>query len=418
MKIAINRISRMAIAGIVMFGLVAELGAKDKLDILKLRQGYLFKEFHPVLDQTYVFHTNNNLWMGWDSYGNTGDQTCSAIIPGWVYPGCFTTEGGKGFLNYNCRAGYWIVGKQLDADGVNQFVEGTTGEYVVTRGTTPGSTSQGWAGTDTDYNKEPWVSTSEWSIPTMSVKVKATRRSWSFPGTKNTYFKVGSPTSDYDFNDFVLEEVELVNTGTADVTDLIMGGKADHDAAWNVPFPDWDFPFWTDDIVDYDDVSMATHFLDGDRQSSAANDFGIDDDGRDYRGVRIGQVAVNLNGKNHDALTATDVTHMWWTGDEDPQTASARHAMASLGFSGGDKKAVNPSPQDMRYLQAYGPFTLAAGDTVKLSFAVIAGSGMDNVRNAAAAAKKAYDWKYNLPKPPSAPSVTSVATTPTGYVKI
>ena len=81
MKIAINRISRMAIAGIVMFGLVAELGAKDKLDILKLRQGYLFKEFNPVLDQTYVFHTNNNLWMGWDSYGNTGDQTCSGIIP-------------------------------------------------------------------------------------------------------------------------------------------------------------------------------------------------------------------------------------------------------------------------------------------------------------------------------------------------
>jgi hypothetical protein len=51
MKIVINRISRMALAGMVMFGLVAELGAKDKLDILKLRQGYLFKEFNPVLDQ-------------------------------------------------------------------------------------------------------------------------------------------------------------------------------------------------------------------------------------------------------------------------------------------------------------------------------------------------------------------------------
>jgi hypothetical protein len=197
-----------------------------------------------------------------------------------------------------------------------------------------------------------------------------------------------------------------------------LGGKADHDAAWNVPFPDWDFPFWTDDQVDYDEVSMATHFLDGDNQGSAANDFGIDDDGRDYRNVRVGQVAVNLNGKNHDALTPTDITHMWWTGDEDPQTPSARHAMASLGFSGGDKKGINPSPMDMRYLQAYGPFTLAAGDTVKLTFAVIAGSGMDNVRNAAAAAKQAYDWNYNLPKPPSAPSVTSVATTSTGAVKI
>jgi len=37
------------------------------------------------IDQTYVYHTNGNLWMGWDSYGNTGDQTCSGIIPG-----CFT----------------------------------------------------------------------------------------------------------------------------------------------------------------------------------------------------------------------------------------------------------------------------------------------------------------------------------------
>ena len=75
MKIIINRISQMALAGIVIFGLVAELGAKDKLDILKLRQGYLFKEFNPVLDQTYVFHTNNNIWMGRDSYVNTGHQT-------------------------------------------------------------------------------------------------------------------------------------------------------------------------------------------------------------------------------------------------------------------------------------------------------------------------------------------------------
>jgi hypothetical protein len=413
MKKTMNQISQIAIAGILMFGFVAELGAKDKLDILKLRQGMFYKEFSPVLDQTYVFHTNNNLWMGWDSYGNTGDQTCSAIIPGWVYPGCFTTEGGKGFLNYNCRAGYWIVGKVG-----GEFVEGTTGEYVVTRGTEPGLTTMGWAGTDSDYNKEPWVSVTEWTIKDMNVTVQATRRSWSFPGVKNHYFKVGAPTTDFDFNDFVLEDVLLINTGTSDVTDLILGGKADHDAAWNVPFPDWDFPFWTDDQVDYDEVSMATHFIDGDNQGSAANDFGIDDDGRDYRNVRVGQVAVNLNGKNHDALTPTDITHMWWTGDEDPQTPSARHAMASLGFSGGDKKGINPSPMDMRYLQAYGPFTLAAGDTVKLTFAVIAGSGMDNVRNAAAAAKQAYDWNYNLPKPPSAPSVTSVATTSTGAVKI
>ena len=55
--------------------------------------------------------------MGWDNYGNTGDQTCSGIIPGWVYPG------GSG-LNYNCRAGYWII-----ADIGGTLYEGTTGQY-------------------------------------------------------------------------------------------------------------------------------------------------------------------------------------------------------------------------------------------------------------------------------------------------
>ena len=68
-------------------------------------------------NQQYVYHTNSNLWMGWDNYGNTGDQTCSGIIPGWVYPG------GSG-LNYNCRAGYWII-----ADIGGTLYEGTTGQY-------------------------------------------------------------------------------------------------------------------------------------------------------------------------------------------------------------------------------------------------------------------------------------------------
>ena len=38
-------------------------------------------------EQTFVYHTNGQLWMGWDSYGNTGDQSCGASVPGWTYPG-------------------------------------------------------------------------------------------------------------------------------------------------------------------------------------------------------------------------------------------------------------------------------------------------------------------------------------------
>lgn len=399
MRKSSNRRKLVALWAMVgLFALSTGLIAKDKLDIAKQR---LNKPFMPALAQTYVYHTNGALWMGWDSYGNTGDQTCSAIIPGWVYPGNFSWEG-KGFLNYNCRAGYWIVGKIG-----GEFFEGTTGEYILTRGTEPGPTTQGWGNENDDYNKEPWISYTEWTIPDLSVTVKTTRRSWSFPGTTNNYFKIGDPLVDFDFNDFVIEEMVLVNTGTADIDELVVGGKADHDCTWNVPFPDWDFPYWTDDIVDYDPVTMTSMELDGDDQGSAVNDFGIDDPYREYRGVRVGQTPININGKNHSELSATDVTHMWWTGDEDPQTAAARFNMASLGFSGGDgdKKDINPSPMDMRYLQAYGPFSLAAGDSITLVFAVLAGAGLENTQNAAKAAKQAYDWEYNLPKPPAAPQI-------------
>jgi len=74
----------------VALAMMSGLVAKDKLDIMNLdrRAGRMIagRMMAPALDQTYVYHTNNNMWMGWDSYGNTGDQTCSAIVPGWVYP--------------------------------------------------------------------------------------------------------------------------------------------------------------------------------------------------------------------------------------------------------------------------------------------------------------------------------------------
>ena len=342
-----------------------------------------------VGDQLYVNHSNGNLWMGWDSYGNTGDQTCSAMISGWMYPG-------GSYLNYNCRAGYWIVGKIGD-----DYMEGATGEYVLSRGTEPGPVSQGWENSTDSYSKEPWLSTVVWTIPTLGLKVKAERRSWSFQGSENTFFKIG----EFDYNDFVIEEMTLTNTGPDDISDLVVGSKADHDVTWNVPNPDWDFPFWTDDIIDYDPVSMTTMQLDGDDQNTAKNDFGIDDPERQYRGVRVGQTPISLNGKNHDELTATDVTHYWWTGDEDPQTAGARWTFATKGSRGEDKKTVNPSPLDMRYLQAYGPYDLAAGDSIKLVFAVLAGSGLENIQNAAKNAKQTFDWQYNLPKPPPSPQM-------------
>ena len=100
---------------------------------------------------------------------------------------------------------------------------------------------------------------------------------------------------------------------------------------------------------------------------------------------------------------------MWWTGDEDPQTAASRYSMATRVKGSGDKKNENPPPMDMRYLQSYGPYPLAAGDTLKFIVAVVAVAGLEEVKKAVFNARQAYDWNYNLPKPPSAPQMTSDA---------
>ncbi|MEC9456558.1 MAG: hypothetical protein VX537_03950, partial [Candidatus Neomarinimicrobiota bacterium] len=74
-------IFKTVLTGFIICGLFGPVTAKDRLDVLD-RSRVAGKTFSPVSGQTYVYHTNGDLWMGWDSYGNTGDQTCSAIIPG------------------------------------------------------------------------------------------------------------------------------------------------------------------------------------------------------------------------------------------------------------------------------------------------------------------------------------------------
>ena len=391
-----KRIFNTVLTGIMIWGLATTVMAKDRLDVLD-RSRIAGRTLSPVFGQTYVYHTNGALWMGWDSYGNTGDQTCSAIIPGWVYPGA-NEAAGHGYLNYNCRAGYWII-----ADIGGTLYEGTTGQYDISEGTEPGETSSGWAGSDGDYNKEPWVTTTTWSIPSASLDVVATRRSWSFNGAANTYFKIG----EHDYNDFVIDEIQVINNGSTAVDEIVLGSKADHDVTWNVPFPDWDYAFWTDDIVDYDADYMLTMELDGDDPGSAANDFGIDDPAKEYRGVRVAQTPLEIAGDHWSDLAQSDVNHMWWTGDEDPQTVASRYAMATMVSGTGDKKNINPTPMDMRYLQSYSGGSLAAGDTATFIVAILAGAGLANTQQAAANARKAYDWNWNLPKPPAAPQIAA-----------
>ena len=58
--------------------------------------------------------------------------------------------------------------------------------------------------------------------------------------------------------------------------------------------------------------------------------------------------------------------------------------------------------------------------TLKFITAVLAGAGLTNTQQAAANARKAYDWNWNLPKPPAAPQIAAggVSTKADGTVDL
>ena len=439
---SIYRIFCLVVVAVLVVPTLSAFGQGLTLDdyrALKGSQPVLAKGFQ----QNRVYHTNGTLWNSWDNLGNTGDISCSAVVPGFTYPGGTV-------LNYLCRGGYWIVAKSNTANGLvnaageaSTYLEGTTGEYVLTRGTIAGPVSEGWA-TDmdpanfppNDYSQEPWISKVEWQT-SAGLHVEATRYSWSFPGTTNNYFHIGSPTEYFDFNDFIIDEITLTYDGDLDgdgtpdanavatLDQVTLGVKADHDCVWNIGPAGFLENFWDDDGVDYDEETFTSFELDGDRTTTSEDDTGIDDPLREWRGVHIGRTWIESPDvqlfANGTLMTfpGNTISHYWWTGENDPQNAAKRFAFTTAVFNSenealstdftfdptlsGDLKTQNPPVTDMRYMQAYGPWVMNKGESVTVVTAILAGAGLENAKNASRAARQAFNWNYNLPKPPPAP---------------
>ena len=432
----------LVVAGVLLMPMHAAFGQGLSIDDYHALKSSPALKKHSMLakstQQGRVYHTNGALWNSWDDLGNTGDISCSAIFPGFTYPGGTV-------LNYLCRGGYWIVAKSNTPDGLVDaagnhatYLEGTTGEYVITLGTTPGPVSEGWANPNSDYSKDPWVSSTEWRTPA-GLKVVATRYSWSFPGVSNNYFHIGSPTEYFDFNDFIIDDITITYDGDLDgdgspdasavptLDQVTLGVKADHDCVWNVGPDGFLENFWDDDGVDYDEETYSTFEIDADRASTSADDTGIDDPLREWRGVHVGRTWISSPdvelyvGNQLMNFPASTISHYWWTGDDDPQTPAKRFLFSTAVFNAedeatsdaftfdpglsGDKKTVNPPQTDMRYMQAYGPWEINRDESVRVVTAILAGSGLEGAKNASRAARQAFEWGYNLPKPPPAPQM-------------
>ncbi|MGB2957356.1 MAG: hypothetical protein WBD30_00555, partial [Bacteroidota bacterium] len=74
-----------------------------------------------------------------------------------------------------------------------------------------------------------------------------------------------------------------------------------------------------------------------------------------------------------------------------------------------DDVSLISAPEDLVWIVATGPFDMAAGDTVKLTIAVVAGDDDADYYSNIWEAKKLFDAQFNGPTAPPAPSLSAVA---------
>ncbi|MGB5875428.1 MAG: hypothetical protein WBH56_17030, partial [Bacteroidota bacterium] len=108
----------------------------------------------------------------------------------------------------------------------------------------------------------------------------------------------------------------------------------------------------------------------------------------------------------------TDDKFLWPIISSDPTNRNIAGTASSY-FHGSDVHIDDVSlisaPEDLVWIVATGPFDMAAGDTVKLTIAVVAGDDDADYYSNIWEAKKLFDAQFNGPTAPPAPSLSAVA---------
>ena len=109
----------------------------------------------------------------------------------------------------------------------------------------------------------------------------------------------------------------------------------------------------------------------------------------------------------------TDDKRLWAIISSNPSNPNIL-AEAGNYFHGADQRMDDVSlitvPQDLVWIVATGPFNMNAGDTVKMTIAVVAGDDDADYYSNLWAAKELYDAKFNGPIAPPSPKLSAIAS--------
>jgi len=144
-----------------------------------------------------------------------------------------------------------------------------------------------------------------------------------------------------------------------------------------------------------------SYIYDGDHPATSGNDYGERDLNMPIDGFFGGQLIYTPAGPYNTTVEDTFMraySHQWWNWESDPidydkdkwDYIQGRHE-SSLGYKFLPNPLMLGFPQfDYRFLLSTGPFDIADGDTVKLVYATIIGSGLKGTRTTADRMIEAY----------------------------
>jgi len=181
-------------------------------------------------------------------------------------------------------------------------------------------------------------------------------------------------------DDIILYDMTFENISDADLTDCYIGITMDGDISsaeggssatqWSID----DLTYYTKYTVG-SDTRFISYEYDGDNPARPGDDTGgPEGQCKGYLGTTPIIIPAAADGKTPANLP---VSHYWWDWNHDPSGDDMRYSyMASHEFL-----PPPPSPFDYRYLQAYGPYNIAAGDTVRVMFAHGIGEGLSGLKD-------------------------------------
>jgi hypothetical protein len=202
-------------------------------------------------------------------------------------------------------------------------------------------------------------------------------------------------------DDFIIYDFQIINLNAEALQDIYISLHMDCDIS-SAGGGSGTQGFWRDDLPGYyrDDATneYISYMYDADNPTIAGDDTGgkfLPKESTGYIGTRLLYCPPIMGSTEPTVQTG----HGWWDWNSDPGPDPDWMQLMSDGLW----LDPPPSPHDYRYLQKFGPFEIAANDSIRLVFAFGIGEGEDGLRSNLQWAVNLFEADWIGPSAPATP---------------